>query len=44
VVSAWVGAENLVLGQLATEKKSKGNEVATITAIPQLLDTIDIQW
>ncbi|GHT90087.1 putative transposase YncI [Spirochaetia bacterium] len=38
VVSAWVGAENLVLGQLATEKKS--NE---ITAIPQLLDTIDIQ-
>ena len=38
MVSARVGAENLVLGQLATEKKS--NE---ITAIPQLLDTIDIQ-
>jgi predicted transposase YbfD/YdcC len=37
VVSAWVGEENLVLGQLATEEKS--NE---ITAIPQLLDTIDI--
>ncbi|GHU14923.1 hypothetical protein FACS1894163_00030 [Spirochaetia bacterium] len=37
VVSAWVGAENLVLGQLVTGEKS--NE---ITAIPQLLDTIDI--
>jgi predicted transposase YbfD/YdcC len=36
MVSAWVGAENLVLGQMATEKKS--NE---ITAIPQLLESID---
>jgi predicted transposase YbfD/YdcC len=38
IVSAWVGEENLVLGQMATEEKS--NE---ITAIPQLLDTIDIK-
>ena len=38
VVSAWVGAENLVLAQLSTDVKS--NE---ITAIPQLLDTIDIK-
>ena len=38
VVSAWVGQQNLVLGQLATDEKS--NE---ITAIPQVLDMIDIQ-
>jgi predicted transposase YbfD/YdcC len=38
VVSAWVGTHNLVLGQVATEEKS--NE---ITAIPELLDMIDIQ-
>jgi len=37
IVSAWVGAHNLVLGQLATEEKS--NE---ITAIPQLLDSMEI--
>ena len=37
IVSAWVGAQNLVLGQLATEEKS--NE---ITAIPQLLDSMEI--
>ena len=37
-VSAWVGKQNLVLGQLATDKKS--NE---ITAIPKLLDLIDIR-
>ena len=38
VVSAWVGAHDLVLGQLATDEKS--NE---ITAIPLLLDMIDIE-
>jgi hypothetical protein len=37
LVSAWVGEQNLTLGQLATEEKS--NE---ITAIPRLLDLIDI--
>jgi len=37
VVSAWVGEQNLVLGQMATDEKS--NE---ITAIPQVLDMIDI--
>ena len=38
VVSAWVGEHDLVLGQMATEEKS--NE---ITAIPQVLDMIDIK-
>jgi hypothetical protein len=38
VVSAWVGEQNLVLGQVATDEKS--NE---ITAIPQLLDMLDIR-
>jgi len=38
IVSAWVGAQNLVLGQVATEEKS--NE---ITAIPQVLNLIDIK-
>jgi predicted transposase YbfD/YdcC len=38
VVSAWVGEQNLVLGQLATDEKS--NE---ITAIPQVLDMIDVK-
>jgi predicted transposase YbfD/YdcC len=37
IVSAWVGAENLVLGQVATEEKS--NE---ITAIPELLDMLEV--
>jgi hypothetical protein len=30
-------------GQVVTKEKSKGNEVSTITAIPQLLDLIDIR-
>jgi len=38
IVSAWVGSQNLVLAQVATDEKS--NE---ITAIPQVLDMIDIQ-
>ena len=38
MVSAWVNENNLTLGQLATEAHS--NE---ITAIPQLLDMIDIE-
>ena len=38
IVSAWVGEHNLVLGQVATDEKS--NE---ITAIPQVLDMIDIE-
>jgi predicted transposase YbfD/YdcC len=37
MVSAWVNENNLTLGEIATSEKS--NE---ITAIPQLLDTIDI--
>ncbi|MDR1863467.1 MAG: ISAs1 family transposase [Treponema sp.] len=37
VVSAWAADNRLVLGQVKTEEKSKGNEVSTITAIPQLL-------
>jgi predicted transposase YbfD/YdcC len=37
IVSAWVGAQNLVLGQVATAEKS--NE---ITAIPELLDTLEV--
>ncbi|GHV74603.1 ISAs1 family transposase [Spirochaetia bacterium] len=38
VVSAWVGDEEIVLGQLAVDEKS--NE---ITAIPKLLDLLDIK-
>jgi hypothetical protein len=38
IVSAWVGAQNLVLGQKVTEEKS--NE---ITAIPELLEELDIK-
>jgi len=38
IVSAWVHENGMVLGQLETEEKS--NE---ITAIPQLLDAIDIE-
>jgi hypothetical protein len=38
VVSAWVGEQNLVLDQVATDEKS--NE---ITAIPRLLDMLDIR-
>jgi predicted transposase YbfD/YdcC len=38
LVSAWVAEHHLCLGQVATEEKS--NE---ITAIPELLDQIDIQ-
>ena len=37
IVSAWVGAKNLVLGQLATDEKS--NE---ITTIPELLDSMEV--
>jgi predicted transposase YbfD/YdcC len=38
MVSAWVGEHDLTLGQIATDEKS--NE---ITAIPQVLDMIDIR-
>ncbi|GHU05742.1 hypothetical protein FACS1894147_12210 [Spirochaetia bacterium] len=38
VVSAWVGDEEIVLGQIAVDEKS--NE---ITAIPKLLDLFDIK-
>jgi len=38
IVSAYAGSHNLVLGQVKTEEKS--NE---ITAIPQLLDMLDIK-
>jgi predicted transposase YbfD/YdcC len=38
VVSAWVGEEEIMLGQLAVDEKS--NE---ITAIPKLLDLLDIK-
>jgi predicted transposase YbfD/YdcC len=38
LVSAWVSAHGLALGQVATEEKS--NE---ITAIPALIDRIDVQ-
>jgi len=38
VVSAWVGENNITLGELAVDEKS--NE---ITAIPELLDFIDIE-
>jgi predicted transposase YbfD/YdcC len=38
VVSAWVGEEEIMLGQLAVDEKS--NE---ITAIPKLLDLFDIK-
>jgi predicted transposase YbfD/YdcC len=38
IVSAWVGAQNLTLGQVRTSEHS--NE---ITAIPELLDSIDIK-
>jgi predicted transposase YbfD/YdcC len=37
IISAWVGAQGLVLGQVATEEKS--NE---ITAIPGLLDRLEV--
>jgi predicted transposase YbfD/YdcC len=37
IVSAWVGSQNLVLGQLKVDAKS--NE---IPAIPQLLDTLEV--
>jgi hypothetical protein len=35
-VSAWATDNRLVLAQVKTDEKSKGNEVSTITAIPQL--------
>lgn len=38
VVSAWVAENQITLGQLATEEKT--NE---ITAVPELLDMIDVQ-
>ena len=38
IVSAWVGEDEIVLGQLSVDKKS--NE---ITAIPRLLELIDIE-
>jgi predicted transposase YbfD/YdcC len=38
IVHAWVAANRLLLGQYATEEKS--NE---ITAIPELLDTLDLR-
>src|SRR3989304_9006241 len=38
MVSTWASKNNLILGQIKTEKKS--NE---ITAIPKLLDMIDVQ-
>lgn len=38
MVSAWANEQQMVLGQLATEEKS--NE---ITAVPQLLDILDIK-
>jgi predicted transposase YbfD/YdcC len=38
IVSAWVGENHVVLGQIATEAKS--NE---ITAIPKLLDMLDVR-
>jgi len=38
MVTAWVAAQGIALGQLATEEKS--NE---ITAIPELLDMIDVR-
>ena len=38
VVSAWIGENNLALGQLATDEKS--NE---ITAVPELLNLLDIK-
>jgi hypothetical protein len=37
------GENNLTLGELATDEKSKGNEVATITAVPELPDMLDIK-
>jgi hypothetical protein len=38
MVSAWVNENSLVLGQMATEEKSN-----KITAIPELLDLIDVE-
>jgi hypothetical protein len=43
VVSAWAGDEEIVFCQAAVEEKSKGNEVSPITAIPKLLDLLDIK-
>jgi hypothetical protein len=43
VVSARVGENNPTLGEPAAAEKSKGNEVATITAVPELLDMPDIK-
>jgi predicted transposase YbfD/YdcC len=37
IISAWISAQNLVLGQLATDERS--NE---ITAIPELLDSLEV--
>jgi hypothetical protein len=37
VVSTWVCENNLVLGQLPTEKKSKGNEVSTNNSDPLIV-------
>src|SRR5262245_23480942 len=39
LVSAWAAEHSLTLGQIATEEKS--NE---ITAIPQLLELLDLEW
>jgi hypothetical protein len=38
IVSAWVSAQNIVLGQVKTGEKS--NE---ITAIPELLDRLEVK-
>jgi hypothetical protein len=42
MVSAWAGEKEIVLGQVAVDEKSNGNGVSAITAIPKLLELLDI--
>jgi predicted transposase YbfD/YdcC len=42
-VSAWATENRLVIVQIKTEEKSKGNEVSIITAIPALLEMIALK-
>ena len=43
MVSAWASENRLVLARVKTDEKSKGNEVSTITAIPELLGMITLK-
>jgi hypothetical protein len=43
LVSAWATENRMVLVQMKTDDKSKGNEVSAITAIPEVLRMIALK-